>query len=153
MCFLRGCLRDRLNSRARDLMKKDRENQRRSTSNVVVRFSLGEHISLRTSSTVVRVQVVGFCEVCTLHARTRFRFSSAFECRSTITMVFLAVLIEAGLVLYSSLIVFRGQVSSGSAGYLPFVRLTDRTFASPTARSYALSTGPPWEKVRFHARA
>ena len=36
--FLRGCLRDRLNSRTRDLMKKDRENQRWSASNVVVRF-------------------------------------------------------------------------------------------------------------------
>ena len=35
---------------------------------------------------------------------------------------------------------FHGQVSSGSAGYLPFVRLTGRTSASRTARSYALST-------------
>ena len=67
-----------------------------------------------------------------------FRFSSALECRSAITGVFLAVSIEAGL--HSSLIVFHGHVSSGSAGYLPFARLTDRTFASPTTRSYALST-------------
>ena len=67
-----------------------------------------------------------------------FRFSSALECRSAITGVFLAVSIEAGL--HSSLIVFHGQVSSGSAGYLPFARLADRTFASPTTRSYALST-------------
>ena len=66
MCFLRGCLKDRIKSRARDLMKKDRENQRRSTSNVVVRFSLGEYIGPRASSTVVRVQVVGVCEVHTL---------------------------------------------------------------------------------------
>ena len=49
-------------------MKKDR---RRLTSNVVVRFFfffffLREHISPRTSSTVVRVQVVRFCEVRTL---------------------------------------------------------------------------------------
>ena len=64
-------------------------------------------------------------------------------------MVFLAVLIEAGLVLYSSLIVFRGQMSSGSAGYLPFVRLTDRTSASPTARSYALSTAPVLPEKKF----
>ena len=71
------------------------------------------------------------CDVCVSHSS--FRFSSALECRSAIIVVFLAVLIEAGLVLYSSLIVFRGQVSSGSAGYLPFVKLTDRTSASPTA--------------------
>ena len=32
----------------------------------MVRFSLGEHISPRTSSTVVGVQVVGVCEVRTL---------------------------------------------------------------------------------------
>ena len=68
-----------------------------------------------------------------------FRFSSALECRSAITVVFLAVPIEAGLVLHSSLMVFHGQVSSGSAGYLPFFRLTDRTSASPTAPSYALT--------------
>ena len=78
------------------------------------------------------------CDVCVSHSS--FRFSSALECRSAIGVVFVAVLIEAGLVLYSSLIVFRGQVSSGSAGYLPFVRLTDRTSASPTARSDASST-------------
>ena len=77
------------------------------------------------------------CVVCVSHLS--FRFSSALECRSAITVVFLAVPIKAGLVLHSSLMVFHGQVSSGSAGYLPFVRLTDRTSASPTARSYALS--------------
>ena len=31
------------------------------------------------------------------------------------------------------------QARSGSAGYLPFVKLTDRTSACPTARSYAMS--------------
>ena len=78
------------------------------------------------------------CDVCVSHSR--FRFSYALECRSAITVVFLALLIEAGLVLYSSLIVFSGQVSSGSAGYLPFVRLTDQTSASSAARSDASST-------------
>ena len=78
------------------------------------------------------------CVVCVSH--WSFRFSSALECRSAITVVFLAFSIEAGLVLHSSLMVFHGQVSSGSAGYLPFVRLTGRTSASPTTRSYALST-------------
>ena len=78
------------------------------------------------------------CVVCVSHLS--FRFSSALECRSAITVVFLAFPIEAGLVLHSSLMVFHGQVSSGSAGYLPFVRLTERSSASPTARSYALST-------------
>ena len=72
--------------------------------------------------------------VCVSHLS--FRFSSALECRSAITLVFLAFPIKAGLVLHSSLMVFHGQVSSGSAGYLPLVRLTGRTFASP----YALST-------------
>ena len=74
------------------------------------------------------------CDVCVSHLS--FCFSSALDCRSAITLVLLAVLIEAGLVLHSFLIVFHGNVSSGSAGYLPFVRLTDRTSASPTARSY-----------------
>ena len=78
------------------------------------------------------------CVVCVSHLS--FRFSSALECRSAIPVVFLAVPIEAGLVLHSSLMVFHGQVSSGSAGYLPFVRLTGCTSTSPTARSYALST-------------
>ena len=78
------------------------------------------------------------CDVCVSHLS--FCFSSALDCRSAITLVLLAVPIEAGLVLHSSLIVFHGKVSSGSAGYLPFVRLTDRTSATPTARSYALST-------------
>ena len=43
-------------------MKKDRKNQRQSTTNVVVRFFC-VHISPRTSSTVVRVQVVGVSKV------------------------------------------------------------------------------------------
>ena len=47
-------------------MKRDRKDQRRLTSNVVVRFFLREYISPRTSSTAVRVQVVGVCEVRTL---------------------------------------------------------------------------------------
>ena len=48
-------------------MKKDRKNQKRLTSNVVVWFFFCvTHISPRTSSTVVRVQVVGVCEVHTL---------------------------------------------------------------------------------------
>ena len=81
------------------------------------------------------------CDVCVSHLS--FRFSSALKCRSAITVVFLAVLIEAGLVLYSSLIVFRGQMSSGSAGYLPFVRLTDRTSASPTANGLMHRALPP----------
>ena len=89
-------------------------------------------------------------DVCVSHSS--FRFSSAFECRLAITMVFIAVLIEAGLVLYCSLIVFRGQVSSGSSGYLPFVRLTDGTSASPTARSDASSTSSQ-RKSSVHARA
>ena len=38
-------------------MKKDRKNQRRLPSDVVVRFFLHEHISPRTSSTVVRVRL------------------------------------------------------------------------------------------------
>ena len=42
-----------------------------------------------------------------------FRFSSTLECRSAISVVFLAVSIEAWLVLHSYLIVFNGQVSSG----------------------------------------
>ena len=75
------------------------------------------------------------CVVCVSH--WSFRFSSALECRSAITVVFLSFSIEAGLVLHSSLMVFHGQVSSGS---LPFVGLTGRTSASPTTRSYALST-------------
>ena len=54
-----------MDSRAGDLMKKDRKNQRRSTTNVVVRFFC-VHISPRTSSTVVRVQVVGVSKVRTL---------------------------------------------------------------------------------------
>ena len=78
------------------------------------------------------------CVVCV--SQWSFRFSSALECCSAITVVFLAFSIEAGLVIHSSLMVFHGQVSSGSAGYLPFVRLTGRTSASPTTRSYALST-------------
>ena len=78
------------------------------------------------------------CVVCVSH--WSFRFSSALECRSAITVVFLAFSIEAGLVLHSSLMAFNGQVSSGSAGYLPFVRLTGRTSAPPTTRLYALST-------------
>ena len=72
-----------------------------------------------------------------------FVFSSALELDDVVLrsrVVFLAVLIEAGLVFYSSLIVFRGQGSSGSAGYLPFVTLTDRTSASPTARSASASS-------------
>ena len=81
------------------------------------------------------------CDVCVSHSS--FRFSSALECRSAITVVFLAVLIVAGLVLYSSLIVFRGQVSSGSAGYLPLVRLTDRASASPTAHGLMHRALPP----------
>ena len=60
-------LKDRLSSPARDLIKKDRKNQKRLTSNVVVRFFfLREHISPRTSSAVVLVQFVGVCEVRTL---------------------------------------------------------------------------------------
>ena len=58
-------------------MKKDRKNQRRLTSNAVVRFFflLREYISPRTSSTVVRVQVVGVCGGTHVggHARTRYR--------------------------------------------------------------------------------
>ena len=46
-------------------MKKDRKYQRRSTTNVMVRFFC-VHISPRTSSTVVRVQVVGVSKVRTL---------------------------------------------------------------------------------------
>ena len=45
-------------------MKKDRKNQRRSTTNVVVRFFCVH--SPRTSSTVVRVQVVGISKVRTV---------------------------------------------------------------------------------------
>ena len=51
--FCWGCLKDRLNSPARDLMKKDRKNQRRATLWYGF-FFLREHISPRTSSTVVR---------------------------------------------------------------------------------------------------
>ena len=51
-------------------MKKDRENQRRSTCNVAVQFFLREH-SPRTSSTVVRGQVQG--THVGGHARTRYR--------------------------------------------------------------------------------
>ena len=87
------------------------------------------------------------CDVCVSHLSVRS--SSALECRSEITVVFLAVPIELGLVLRSSLVVFRGQVSSGSAGYLPFVRLTDRTTAPPTARSYALSKSFLRKSVTF----
>ena len=76
--------------------------------------------------------------VCVSHLS--FRFSSALEGRSAITVVFLAFPIEARLVLHCFLMVFHGQVSSGSAGCLPFVRLTGRTSASPTARSFAMST-------------
>ena len=53
------------------------------------------------------------CDVCVSHLS--FRFSSTLECRSTITVVFLAVPIEAWLVVHSQVIVFNGQVSSGSA--------------------------------------
>ena len=91
------------------------------------------------------------CDVCVSHLS--FRFSSALEYRSVFTVVFLAVPIEAGLVLHSSLMVCHGQVSSGSAGYLPFVRLTDRTSASPTTRSYAIEQVLPEKNFRFHARA
>ena len=68
------------------------------------------------------------CVVCVSHLS--FRFSSDLECRSAVTVMFVAFPIEAGLVLHSYLMVFHGQVSSGSAGYLPFVRLTGRTSAS-----------------------
>ena len=61
---------------------------------------------------------VGY-DMCVSHLS--FRFSSALECRSAITVVLLAVRSGAGLVLHSSFIVFHCQVSSGSAGYLPFV--------------------------------
>ena len=87
------------------------------------------------------------CDECVSHLSVRS--SSALECRSEITVVFLAVPIELGLVVRSSLVVFRGQVSSGSAGYLPFVRLTDRTTAPPTARSYALSKSFLRKSVAF----
>ena len=74
MRFVRGCLGYRLNTRAGDLMKTDRENQRRSPSKVTVLYYeqgygtlfLREHSSPNTSSIVVRVQVVGVCEVRTL---------------------------------------------------------------------------------------
>ena len=52
-------------------MKKDRKNQKRLTSNVVVRFFWREHISPRTSKTAVRVQVVGVCEVHTLAGKLK----------------------------------------------------------------------------------
>ena len=87
------------------------------------------------------VRGIAGCVMCVSH--WSFRFSSALECLSAITVVFLAFSIEAGLVLHSFLMVFHGQVSSGSAGYLPFVRLTGRTgrtSASPRTRSYALIT-------------
>ena len=83
------------------------------------------------------------CDACVSHLR--FRFSSALECRSAITVLFLTVPIEARLVLHSSLIAFQGQVSK-SAVYLPFVRLPDRTSASPTC---TLSTSSPRKIFAF----
>ena len=62
------------------------------------------------------------CDVCVSHLS--FRFSSTLECRSVISVVFLAVPIEAWLVLPSYLIVFNGQVSSGSA-FLLAIRQAD----------------------------
>ena len=44
------------------------------------------------------------CVVCVSHLS--FRFSSALECRSAITVVFLAFPIEAELVLHSSFMIF-----------------------------------------------
>ena len=46
-----------------DFRRKHRSASNAIASNVVEHFSLGEHISQRTSLTVVRVQVVGVCEV------------------------------------------------------------------------------------------
>ena len=69
--------------RGRLVMKKDREIQMQSTSNVVVRFFLREHISPRTSSTVVRVQVVDQWLWGTHvggHARTRYRVGHGLHC-------------------------------------------------------------------------
>ena len=83
------------------------------------------------------------CDVCVSHLS--FRFSSVLECRSASTVVFPAVPIEAGLVLHSSLIVFHGQVSSGSAGYLPSVRLTDQTSACQQHHRMHWAHHP-WEK-------
>ena len=62
------------------------------------------------------------CDVCVSHLS--FRFSSTLECRSAISVVFLAVPIEAWLVLHSYLLVFNGQVSSGSA-FLLAIRQVD----------------------------
>ena len=91
------------------------------------------------------------CVVCVSH--WSFRFSSALECRSAITVVFLAFSIEEGLVLHSSLMVFHGQVSSGSAGYLPFVRLTGRDFRVPNNTVGCIEHVLPAKNFRFHARA
>ena len=93
------------------------------------------------------------CDKCVSHLS--FRTHSALEWRSATSVVFLAVPIEAGLVLHSSLVVllFHGQVSSGSAAYLPFVKLSDRTSASRTTHSswYAMWARPPWDS-HFRAR-
>ena len=81
-----------------------------------------------------------------------FRFSSALECRSAITVVFLAFSIEAGLVLHSSLMVFHGQVSSGSAGYLASGWLV----ALPRPQQHTvvcIEHVLPAKNFRFHARA
>ena len=62
------------------------------------------------------------CDVCVSHLS--FRFPSTLECRSAISVLFLAVPIEAWLVLHSYLIVFNGQVSSGSV-FLLAIRQAD----------------------------
>ena len=86
------------------------------------------------------------CDVCVSHSSCRF--SSAFECRLAITMVFIAVLIEAGLVLYCSLIVFRVKWALGalvtyhSSGWL-------MELPRPQQHGRIHRARPPKEKVQF----
>ena len=92
------------------------------------------------------------CVVCVSHSS--FRFSSALECRSAITVVFLAFSIEAGLVLHSSLMVFHGQVSSIRKRWLLAIRQADWShFRVPNNTVVCIEHVLPAKNFRFHARA
>ena len=92
------------------------------------------------------------CDVCVSHLS--FRFSSTLECRSAISIVLLAVPIEAWLVLHSYLIVFNGQVSSGSAFFT--CHSSGWLIELPRPQQHGRMHGKhilPEKNVRFHARA
>ena len=91
------------------------------------------------------------CVVCVSH--WSFRFSSAFECRSAITVVFLAFSIEAGLVLHSSLMVF-SRSGELRKRWLLAIRQADWShFRVPNNTVVCIEHVLPAKSFRFHARA